>query len=139
MRRSSASASRAERALLLSLSFAGLLGCESNPCADLPADCTPLYEPSFRNVHANTLVPSCAVAGASCHAAEGRQGGLDFSAESVAHAALSQVALPSDVACSPVLLRLESTDPGFGMPPGRPLSAEERCAVRRWIEAGAPR
>lgn len=139
MRRPSASASRAEVGLGLVFAAFALAGCEAEPCVELSASCTPLYEPTFQNVHANTLVPSCAVAGASCHAAEGRQGGLDFSTAESAHAALLGVARPEDAACSPVLVRLESTEAGFAMPPGRPLSAEERCAIRRWIEAGSPR
>lgn len=106
---------------------------------DLSQTCTPLYEPNFANVYADTLAPSCAVTGTSCHASEGLQGGLDFGEIDRAHESLRSVIEPSDVACSPILARLESTEIGFGMPPGRRLSEAERCAIRMYIEAGAPR
>jgi hypothetical protein len=134
----SASASKVERVAFAGLLLAAVVGCEGEPCAVLPESCTPLYEPTFANVHANTLGPSCAVGGASCHTSEAQQAGLDFSTLDAAHASLLR-ALGSKTECSPLLVRLESTEQGFSMPPGKQLPAEERCAVRRYLEAGAPR
>ena len=56
---------------------AALAGCSGDEClADLSADCAPLYEPSFQNVFAQTLKPSCAIGRAACHAPEGAKHGL---------------------------------------------------------------
>lgn len=136
---SSAFASKVETPLLLSVAVLLLPACEGERCATLAAECTPLYEPTFENVYTNTLGPSCAVSGASCHASQGRQAGLDFGSVELAHAALSSVVRVDEPACSPLLLRLESAELGFSMPPGRQLSSAERCSIRRWIEAGAGR
>ncbi len=47
--------------------------------------------------------------------------------------------LPGDAACSLLITRLEADDPAAAMPPGSPLSEAERCAVRQWVDDGAPR
>jgi hypothetical protein len=123
-------------------------GCSSGGPAcvtTLPADCAPLYEPTFDNVYSRTIAPSCAVSGASCHAAEGRQGGLAFPDADAAYAALlgqdggEARVIPGDAACSEIVERLYATDPDVVMPRGAPLADPERCAVVKWIAAGAKR
>ncbi len=113
------------------------------PCLELPAECTPQYAPTFAELHRRTLRPGCAQAGGACHASDGAQGGLDLEDIEVAHRALTDAAagrvVPGDAACSPLMQRLETAEPGSAMPPGAPLAPAVRCAVRRWIEAGAPR
>src|SRR5690606_32299003 len=47
-------------------------------CVAIDTACVPLYEPTFDNVFAITLRPSCGVAGSQCHAREGAQAGLVF-------------------------------------------------------------
>ena len=130
----------------LSLLLAGALvlaSCDepTNACPSAPPEtCTPAYEPTFANVFSKTLAPSCAKSGVSCHA-EGAQGGLSFLAADRAHADLlsTRAVVPSGVACSSIVTRLEATDGKVRMPPGRSLDAGEVCAVRRWIASGAPR
>lgn len=120
-------------------------GGRSDCVADVPLDCAPLYEPTFDNIHQRTLIPSCAVSGASCHAAEGGQGGLVFSDADSSYAALlgtggqrPRVA-PGDPGCSLIVERLWSSDPSVVMPRGAPLSEAERCVFTQWIAGGAKR
>ena len=110
-----------------------LLGCGA--CLDPLEPCDPLYEPTFDEVYANTLEPSCALGG--CHDAESTKGSLDLSSPDVAYAALVDDgrALPSDAECSQVIRRLVNGS----MPPGAPLSKEEICAVQSWVAEGATR
>lgn len=120
-------------------------GGGSDCVADLPLDCAPLYDPTFDQIHARTLVPSCAVSGASCHGAEGGQGDLVIGDADSAYAALLGTnggrarVTPGDPACSLLVERLWSTDPAVVMPRGAPLSDAERCVFTKWIAAGAKR
>ena len=122
-----------------------LAACGSEPsapvCPPLPADCTPQYEASFDAVFTNTLQRSCGVGGGSCHAAAGAKGGLVLDDADTAHAQLlsNDRVIPGDAACSTLIQRMDHAEPGRVMPPGAKLSANEICAVRRWIEAGAQR
>lgn len=127
---------------LIAALFVIVAGCNGgDEClADLPADCAPLYEPTFQNVFDETLTQSCATAGASCHAAEGAQAGLVLGDIDTAHAGLLDGRVePGSAACSLMMRRIESDDPGFQMPPGRKLSDAERCAIQKWIDGGAKR
>ncbi len=135
-------------ACALALLVAG--GCSTGvECVeDLPEDCLPEYPATFEDIHARTLVPSCAVAGAACHASQGKQGGLDLSEIESAYLALTEQegqatsgprVLKNDAACSPMIVRLHSTQVDQVMPPGAPLREGVRCAVRNWIAQGALR
>lgn len=125
------------RVLLVALVATGCGGDAPEACPiPLPADCEPLYEPTFDQVYAQTLSDTCALSG--CHASASAQGGLDLEGQEQAFSALVDEGrvLPGDPACSELMMRLH----GVGvpvMPPGRPLSDAERCAVQRWIEQGA--
>ena len=44
-----------------------------------------------------------------------------------------------ELGCNSLIARLDSDEDRFVMPPGAPLPAAERCAVRQWVDAGAPR
>ena len=120
----------------------GAVACDAGEaCPDAPKEtCTPAYEPTFANVFAKTLAPSCAKSGVSCHA-EGAQGGLSFLEENRAYETLGtrRSVVPKGASCSPMVTRLEAVDGKVRMPPGRSLPEGEICAVRRWIEAGAKR
>src|SRR5690348_6224963 len=50
--------------------------------------CAPLYTPTFDQIFARTLQPTCAQAGASCHASAGGMGGLVFEDADAAYALL---------------------------------------------------
>ncbi len=116
-------------------------------CADVALDkasleCEPLYEPSYDNVFAITLKPTCAKSGVSCHASTGHQGGLAFENADEAYRQLlesTQVVRAGDAACSALVGRIRATDGKVRMPPGRSLVRSEQCAVLRWIQNGAKR
>lgn len=116
-------------------------------CANVPSElssprCTPLYEPTYANVFARTLKPTCAKSGVSCHASTGRQGGLAFEDEGDSYRQLLEVTgvvRPGDSSCSRLVALLVSNDGKVRMPPGRSLDAAEQCAVIQWIANGAGR
>ncbi|MEE9383781.1 MAG: c-type cytochrome domain-containing protein [Nannocystaceae bacterium] len=107
-------------------------------------DCALLYPPQWAYVFGQTLLPGCG-AGVACHASDqaaGAVGGLVFDASTRAYARLLAGPRPLVVAgdpwCSPLILRLESEDPAFRMPPGNTaLAAGARCSIARWISDGA--
>lgn len=138
-------------ALLFSaLVVAGAGACALFACSDKDAAedcsavvdraCVPAYDPTFENVFNNTLKPSCALAGSSCHAAAGHKAGLTLDDAETAHRLLlDQRVTPGKPECSLLGRRVLSTDPSFTMPPGLPLAAGERCAIVQWIAQGAKR
>lgn len=113
-------------------------------CVDRDATaCMPLYEPTWDRVFANTIAPRCGTPGSACHgsaSAAGAGGGLVVSDIAATHAALldRDFVVPSDEACSEVMVRLDTTNDALLMPPGsEPLPESERCAVAQWIADGA--
>ena len=119
-------------------------GCsgDDGSCIEVTADCAPLYQPTFDNVFSRTLQPTCGIAGASCHASEGAQGGIVFDTIDQSYQLIvTDRALvdTTDIGCSDLLRRTESTDSSFVMPPGGQLSEAERCAIRQWVDNGAAR
>lgn len=135
------------------LAFVLGVGCSSSTpeeapqCVPVKADCAPLYEPSYEAVFARTLNPTCGVAGSSCHQSpgEGTKGGLAFDTPDVAYATLTdtkrtwRLVDPGNPGCSKIVYRISAHDLGMVMPPGRPLSAAEQCAITSWIAKGASR
>ncbi len=118
------------------------------PCvAGLSTSCKPQYDPpDFATLHAKIFAPTCATGGASCHGRDGKKGGLDLSDEATAYAALTGKdgararVVAGDPACSVLVKRVASSDPGYHMPPGSiALSAGEQCAITLWIARGAAR
>lgn len=132
------------------LSF--VLGCsddgadaERPQCIELAESCAPLYAPTFDELFARTLGPTCAQGGASCHGPAGAKGGLVLDEPDAAHAALTGAnggeprAVAGDPACSEIVVRTHRSGESWSMPPGQPLSEAERCVIRLWIEQGAAR
>jgi len=125
------------------------LGCDDDPpagpaCTPAPvsSSCTPAYEPSYEQVFAKTLQPTCAKSGVSCHASSGRQGGLAFDDADEAYRMMlesTRVVVAGDPGCSELVARLAATDGNVRMPPGRSLDASEQCAITQWIARGAKR
>jgi hypothetical protein len=114
-------------------------GCGTS-CAEVSADCAPLYQPTFDELFDRTLLPTCSASGSSCHSAAGAQGGLVLDEREAAYTALLDGRVdPGDAGCSDMVVRLESSDVDEQMPPGSPLSAQERCAIVQWIASGAAR
>ena len=131
-------------ALLFAILCAGCGADSPDPrpaCIDLPLSCSPLYQPLFDEIHKRTLLPTCAEGGASCHSAEGKRGGLALEDIDVAYAALLDGGRVTrgDASCSEMIVRTHQGGKDWSMPPGRPLSAEERCVLRLWVEQGAAR
>ena len=127
------------RSALCALLLLSACGADEPECLNLAVDCTPLYTPTFDEIHARTIAPSCALAGGACHASEGGRGGLAMSDIEGAYSQLLLRVEPGSAACSPLIVRLESSDPNVSMPPGRRLPDAERCAIAKWIEMGALR
>jgi hypothetical protein len=118
-----------------------LIGCDDAPppaacLSGEPADCAPLYDPTFENVYTRTLEPSCAVGGPACHGPQGTAGNLQLVDQASAHAAIMQYVSAGDAACSPLSARLDGIG-GDQMPPGAALDDAAKCAVRQWIANGA--
>jgi cytochrome c len=116
----------------------GAGGCVSG----LPATCSILYAATYENVFTRTLSVRCTSIG--CHPSTNPGNGLALDDHDRAYDLLlgkgpdGRVRVkPGDPACSLLIERLESSDPSFVMPRGAPLSAEERCSIRKWIEMGA--
>jgi hypothetical protein len=98
-----------------------------------------LYPPTWDQVWAQTLSTTCSGGGSACHAGDLRLSLVDADA---AYAGLTSGTHPLVVAhdpqCSPLMVRLESDDPVFRMPPGNTaLASGARCSIATWIDAGA--
>jgi hypothetical protein len=133
--------------MLIWISACGSDDAQVEACASLQSPtCTPQYEPTFENVFHRTLSPSCALAGRSCHGAEGAQGGIVFDDIDKSYALLIEGA-PGDTlridrddpGCGELIQRIESADASLRMPPGPGLSKEEKCAIELWVTQGAKR
>jgi hypothetical protein len=136
----------------LALSFLSSCGDDDGPmpvraCANVAANlstpsCAPLYEPSYDNVFARTLKPTCAKSGVSCHASTGRQGNLSFENADEAYGLLldtTQAVRPGEPSCSAIVARISALDGNVRMPPGKSLEAAEQCSIIQWIANGAKR
>ncbi len=105
----------------------------------LDLQCTPLYEPTYEQVFRQTLMPKCGVGNGSCHDPSGANGGLVVSEAEATHEALLEGGrvLPGDPECSLLIRVVEGHPSVSSMPPGTPLSTEERCALIQWVASGA--
>jgi hypothetical protein len=122
-----------------------LTGCTEDAdvrptCLDsLPASCTPLYPPTFDQIYSQTLSKKCSTSGSGCHGPKGNSGGLSYTDADSAYVELAERLTPGDPSCSEVVVRVDSSGHDWSMPPGKPLSIGERCAIRTWIAQGAQR
>lgn len=133
------------RRLLTGLVAALAVGCEGAArCTEIDVEeCRDAPISTFDELHASVLRPSCGE-GLSCHGADDRPAGdIRFDDIELAYAALSDPArglvAPGAPHCSGVVQRIESIDPFWRMPPASSLEPAARCAVIRWIRAGAER
>jgi hypothetical protein len=128
------------------LLFAGFTIACDEPAAErcggveINTSCQPLYEPTFANIHRQTLLTRCAVGGGACHLAAGRRGGLSLEdADEAFHGLVTEGrVVAGDPSCSQLSHRMIGVS-GDLMPPGAPLGEMERCAIDQWIENGAVR
>jgi hypothetical protein len=119
-----------------------LAGCPSEPpppCITVDTSCAPGYVPTFTNVYTNTIKQSCGTDDSSCHSASGRAGGLSMETQDAAYTNLMSAGRvkPGDPACSKMIVRTDSPGKDYQMPPGDPLSPQERCALIQWVNMGA--
>jgi hypothetical protein len=131
----------------LLLTFICILGCgddpdvsTKDPCfpSAVTLGCQPIYEPTFENIHRQTLMTQCAIGGGACHLAAGRKGNLSLEGEDEAFHGLVRDGrvLPGEPECSPLVHRISGVH-GAMMPPGSVLTKGEQCAISIWIEMGA--
>ena|SRR5436190_19258737 len=127
------------RGLLLVGLLAGCPEEEPPPCITVDLACQAGYVPTYDNVFENTLSVNCGSTQSACHSATGRAGGLSFADQPTAYALLLQEGRvkPFDPACSEMIVRTSSPGHDYQMPPGDPLSPEERCALIQWVQNGA--
>ncbi len=108
-------------------------------------NCAPLHPAEFPELYKAVFSVTCASSGSLCHGPNGRQGGLAFADPDEAYALLLGTAggkarvVPGDAACSELIVRLDSRGQPWSMPPGGQLEEGTRCAIRRWVAAGALR
>jgi hypothetical protein len=133
--------------VLLSLLACGAEDEKPPACYEAPdpSACAPLYAPEFEQIFTRRFAETCGTEGGSCHGANSKKGGLDFSNIDVAYAGLlgqngekSRV-VPGNVLCSELMVRLDVVGHAWSMPPKQPLDERERCTIRRWIVNGAAR
>ena len=128
----------------------GLASCTTSPPAcvqGLSLDCQPLFDPpSYQAIFDQIFAPTCATGSGTCHTVDGHKNGLVFADADAAYGLLlsppdtSPRVRPGDPSCSLLMIRLESNDPDFRMPPGdTPLLPAARCDIVQWIAAGAAR
>ncbi|MGE0870160.1 MAG: hypothetical protein AB7P03_16465 [Kofleriaceae bacterium] len=128
------------RAVVVALVLAAH-GCKEPPpeCKMLEAECSPLYIPTFDNVYNMTISKSCGIDRSSCHSPTG-ESGTSFATIEAAYGGLIEGGLvkPFDPMCSELVVRTSSPGKDYQMPPGDALSPSTRCALIKWVEAGAP-
>lgn len=128
--------------VLASASLAlGACGPEPEPrCVDAGVaieHCASEPAPDYATLFETVLRPTCGREGPSCHG-PGADDSLFFvGAEESRAYLLEHHVVPGSPACSELYQRVTSDDPFFRMPPAEPLSEASRCAIARWIEAGA--
>jgi len=119
-------------------------GCPSTPppeCKVVDTDCAPGYVPTFTNVYNNTLKEGCGSTKSNCHSARNQAGQMSFESQDVAYEALLDATkrrvVPGDPSCSEMIVRTDSPGEDYQMPPGDPLSVQDRCALIQWVLQGA--
>jgi Planctomycete cytochrome C len=126
----------------LALALAALVGCsgDSQPrYVIVDPQCVPRYSPTFANVYENTLKASCGSQTSACHSAAGRKGGLSLESTAIAYTELLQNnrVVAGDPSCSEMVVRIHGAGQSYLMPPGATLAEPDRCAIEKWIAAGA--
>ena len=124
------------RRLLLLVGCGSLQAC-ADRCATTTSDCDAAYTPEFEVIHTRTVVTSCALSG--CHSGDEPAAGMRLSDIDEAYEELTRRLDDDDDSCTTLLWRVDTEDERFVMPPGKPLTEGERCAIRQWIADGAPR
>ncbi len=119
-----------------------LAGCGSEPppaCTTVDTMCSPLYTTtSYANVYSQTIAQDCGADKGACHSANGAAV-ISLVGEQQSFDNLALYLTPGDPGCSEFIVRTSSPGKDYQMPKGAPLIESEQCALRKWVEAGAPR
>jgi hypothetical protein len=118
-------------------------GCPNDPppsCKTVDTACSAQYPTTtFATVYENTISRDCGSSEGSCHSASA-DSSVSFATEQGAYdSLLSKYVTPGDPNCSEFIVRTSSPGTDYQMPQGAALSEPEQCALRKWVEAGAPR
>jgi hypothetical protein len=112
-------------------------------CAEIDPQCTAGIKPTWDEIYQFVISEQCAASG--CHGAGMAAGGLQMSTKTDAYAGLvtgvggKPRVIKGDAACSVLTERIESDDEAKRMPyKAAKLPAGDRCAIEKWIAAGAP-
>lgn len=126
--------------------FAAALGLLA-ACKEAPPECTSVavdldcatsYSPSFDNVYLNTIDKRCGTRDGSCHSSSG-DANLSFATREIAfESLLDGHVTPGDAGCSELIVRTIESGKDYSMPPDEALSETDRCALVKWVAAGAP-
>jgi hypothetical protein len=140
---------RALQGSVFALSMVVVVACGGDDsdvltCAEINPQCTEGFAPTWDNVHRLVISQSCAAEGPACHGSQGKQGGLDMSSQMAAYEGLvnggggKPRVTKGDASCSILTERIETDDVSKRMPRlGQKLSDGDRCAIEKWIAAGA--
>lgn len=111
-------------------------------CVAIDPQCTHAFDPTWNNVYKFVISQSCAAVG--CHGPNGADG-LSMSTQTEAYESLvngvggKPRVIKNDAPCSILTERLETDDRARRMPyMADKLPAGDRCAIEKWIAAGAP-
>jgi hypothetical protein len=134
------------RALVL-LSIGGCGPAAPDECLlATSTDCAVGYSPTYTNIFQQSLRGTCGGPGVSCHGIDGAHAGLVFASEQESYDLLlgntgtRPRVIPGDPDASLLVQRLECSSPLRRMPLNSdPLPATVRCAIVKWIAAGAVR
>lgn len=110
-------------------------------CFPLAIDCSGVAAPTFAELHATVLGPSCG-RGGSCHVEDDLPAGdLRLDDDEVAYEALLDarrtLVFPDRPHCSELVRRVTSSERRVRMPPAQALGSREACLIVAWIAAGA--
>jgi len=121
-----------------------IASCSETPpptCTALTLDdgCAPQYQPTFANVYANTIKPDCGASRGACHT-DGGDSTLSFATEQSAYDnLLRDYVTAGNPECSEMIVRITDVGEDYTMPKGDSLGESERCALQKWVRAGAMR
>jgi hypothetical protein len=126
--------------------FAAALGLLA-ACKDPPPECTSVaidldcgtqYQPTFDNLYANTIDKRCGTKDGGCHSSSG-ESGLSFAdRQTTFDSLLDGFVKPGNPTCSELIVRTIESGTDYAMPPDESLSEFDRCALVKWVAAGAP-
>jgi len=138
---------RASLLVVIALNATGCGPAEPAECLlATDTECEVGYAPTYANIFNQSLRGTCGGPGVSCHGIDGARGGLVFATEQQSYDLLlgnvgsRARVVAGDPDASLLVQRIECSSPQRRMPLNSdPLPATVRCAIVKWIAAGAAR